>query len=583
MYAAAAASGGPEDRLYIGCGQRGQCTIAVMKTAIVVAATFFALGCRAPAPPNSSADATTSTSPVPNAGILPGVGAHHHPIATTNPDAQKFFDQGMALVFGFNHEEATRSFQRAAELDPRAPMPHWGIAWSVGPNYNLDIDDPRATRAFEAIDTAKKLSVNGSPVERDYVAAMAMRYSPDLKADRPALARRYSEAMADLVRRYPEDLDAATLYAESLMTLRPWKLWTLDGKPADDTLRILAVLESVLKRAPNHMGANHFYIHAVEASTSPERALPSAARLETLAPAAGHLVHMPAHIYARTGDHAAAAKANLAGANADRVYLKNMPPDTFYGMAYYSHNLHFLADSHMMQGRLAEAQQAATELSERLLPHADMMPMIESMAVSPLNVLMRFGRHQDILDQGSPPTNRPVMMAWWHFARGVAQARLQRVEEAENERAQLRDASARVPESALFGGSGLESARNVITIAGLVLDARIAEARRQNDAAIAAWTNAAAAADRVAYDEPPVWFYPVRESLGAALLRAGRSAEAEGVFREDLVRHPRNARSLLGLREALVQQKKNADAAWIDTQFREAWKNADTRLAVSDL
>jgi len=558
-----------------------------MRIASVIAATvLFALGCRAPAPqPNtsSSTNAASSTAPAPTAGILPGVGTHHHPIATTNPDAQTFFDQGMALVFGFNHEEATRSFQRAAELDPRAPMPHWGIAWSLGPNYNLDIDDPRAKRAFEAIDTATRLSVNGSPVERDYVAAMATRYSPDPKADRPALARKYSQAMADLVRRYPDDLDAATLYAESLMNLRPWKLWTLDGKPAEDTPQILAVLESVMKRAPNHMGANHFYIHAVEASTSPERALPSAARLETLAPAAGHLVHMPAHIYARTGDHAGAARANLAGANADRVYLKSMPADNYYGMAYYSHNLHFLADSHMMQGRFADAQQAAAELSERLLPHADMMPMIESMAVSPLNVLMRFGRHEDILKQAAPPDNRPVMLAWWHFARGVAQARLGRVEEAEKERAQLRDASARVPESALFGGSGLESARNVVTIAGLVLDARITEARRQNDAAIAAWTNAAAAVDRVAYDEPPVWFYPVRESLGAVLLRAGRPADAERVFREDLVRHPRNARSLLGLHQALVQQKKDADAAWVDTQFREAWKNADSTVKVDDL
>jgi len=558
-----------------------------MRFAIVIAATFFfAVGCRAPATQTNTGattNAASTTPATPSAGILAGVGAHHHPIATTSPEAQKFFDQGMALVFGFNHEEATRSFQRAAELDPRAPMPHWGIAWSLGPNYNLDIDDPRAKRAFEAIDTATRLSVDGSPIERDYVAAMATRYSPDPKADRPALARRYSQATADLVRRYPDDLDAATLYAESLMNLRPWKLWTLDGKPAEDTPQILAVLESVLKRAPNHMGANHYYIHATEASTSPERALPSAARLETLAPAAGHLVHMPAHVYARTGDHAAAARANLAGANADRVYLKNMPPETFYGMAYYSHNLHFLADSDMMQGRFAEAQQAAAELAERLLPHAEMMPMIESMAVSPLNVLLRFGRHEEVLKQAAPPENRPVMVAWWHFARGVAQARLQRVEEAEKERAQLRDTANRIPDSALFGGTGLESARTVVTIAGVVLDARIADARRQNDAAIAAWTTAVAAADRLPYDEPPVWFYPVRESLGAALLRAGRVAEAERVFREDLVRHPRNARSLLGLHEALVRQKKDADAAWIDTQFREAWKNADSKVTVDDL
>jgi len=324
------------------------------------------------------------------------MGTHHHPITTSNPEAQAFFDQGVALVFGFNHEEAERSFQRASTLDPGAPMPYWGVAWSVGPNYNLDIDDPRAKRAFEAIEKATSLAGSASPHERDYIAAMAVRYSADPKPDRAALARRYSQVMGDLMRRYPDDLDAATLYAESLMNLHPWKLWTLDGTPGEDTPQILAVLESVLKRAPNHMGANHYYIHAVEASGAPERALPSAARLKTLAPAAGHLAHMPAHIYARTGDHAAAAEANLAGANADRVYLRDAPPDNFYVMAYYSHNLHFLVDSHMMQGRLGDAQKAADELSQRLLPHADMMPMIESMAGSPLSVLMRFSRHDDI-------------------------------------------------------------------------------------------------------------------------------------------------------------------------------------------
>ena len=557
--------------------------LLVLHRLLVAVATVFALGCRAPAPQNSTEAPAGATAPDAKAGILPGMGSHHHPITTSSPDAQAFFDQGVALVFGFNHEEATRSFQHAAELDPRAPMPHWGIAWSVGPNYNLDVDDPRAKQALQAIDTARQLSMNGSAAERDYIAAMSVRYSQDPKADRAALARRYSEAMADLANRYPEDLDAATLYAESLMNLRPWKLWTLDGKPAEDTLKILAVLESVLKRAPSHIGANHYYVHAVEASTAPERALPSAARLKTLAPAAGHLAHMPAHIFARTGDHAAAADANLAGASADRVYLKDKPADNFYGLAYYSHNLHFLVDSDMMQGRFADARQAATELSQRLLPHADMMPMIESMAVSPLSVLVRFGRHDEILVQAAPPDNRPVMVAWWHLARGVAQARMRRVEEAEMERTQLQAAAARIPESAMFGGGGFESARHVLAIAGVVLDARIAEARGQRDAALAAWTKATAAVDRLPYDEPPVWFYPIRESLGAALLQAGRAPDAERVFREDLVRHPRNPRSLLGLHEALIQQHQDADAAWIDAQFREAWKNADSKLTVNDL
>ncbi len=553
----------------------------------LVLVACMAVACRAPASGDAKPAATTDapSKEVARTGpsLLSGFGTHHHPITTSSPEAQAFFDQGFALVFAFNHEEAARSFQHAADLDPRAPMPHWGVAWAIGPNYNLDVDDPRAKQALDAIEKAKGLSVSASPAERDYVAAMAVRYSSNPKADRAALARRYSEAMGDLMRRYPDDLDAATLYAESLMNLHPWKLWTLDGKPGEDTGTILNVLESVLRRDPNHVGANHYYIHSVEASTAPERALPSATRLKTLAPAAGHLAHMPAHIFARTGDHAAAAEANLAGAEADRVYLKNAPPDSFYGLAYYSHNLHFLVDSDMMQGRFAEAQRAATELAERFLPHAGMMPMIESICVSPISVLLRFARNDDVLKLPAPPANRPVMSSWWHFARGVALARTRQVDPAASERDQLTASIARVPDSALFGGGGFESAKAILGIAGVVLDARIASARGSTDGAIVLWKQAIAAVDGLSYDEPPIWFYPVRESLGSALLQAGRVDEAEQVFREDLRRHPRNARALFGLRESLARQHKDADAAWVDGEFREAWKNADAKLTLEDL
>ena len=534
-------------------------------------------------------DAQQSPAPAPpaepraGARLVTGLGQHHHPISTSNPQAQQFFDQGFSLVFAFNHEEAVRSFQQAAVLDPQAAMPLWGIAWALGPNYNLDIDDPRAKQASEAMKTAEALGARASQAERDYIAAMALRYSPDPKADRSALARRYSDAMGALARKYPDDLDAATLYAESVMNLRPWKLWTLDGKPAEDTERIVSILESVLKRDPNHLGANHYYIHTVEASPTPERALPSAERLKTMAPAAGHLVHMPAHILARTGDQAGAAGANLAGVVADRAYLKEAPPDSFYGMAYYSHNLHFLADSEMMQGRFAEAQRAAAEVAERLAPHADMMPMIESMAVMPVSVLLRFGRDADVLMLPAPPMNRPVMLAWWHFARGVALARTRQVDAASVEWGQLMAATAGVPESAVFGGTGLESARTVLALAQRVLDARIAWARGDRDQAIALWKEAVTVADRLSYDEPPVWFYPLRESLGAALLLAGRATDAEQVFRDDLVRHPRNARSLFGLRESLQKQGKGDDAAWVNRAFEDAWKNADSKLTLEDL
>ena len=515
--------------------------------------------------------------------LIPGVGNHHHPIVTTSEEAQRYFDQGFDFVFGFNHEEAVRSFTRAAELDPNAPMPHWGIAWALGPNYNLDVDEARASQANVAIARAIELSKGGSDAERAYIEAMAIRFPTDAKPDRAALARRYADAMRDLSRKYPDDLDAATLYAESLMNLRAWKLWTLDGKPAEGTQEIVAVLESVLERDPEHLGANHYYIHTVEASPTPGRALASATRLDRLAPAAGHLTHMPAHIYARVGDHAAAARANEAGAQADREYLKLAPPDSFYGMAYFTHNLHFLADSEMMRGRLTVARLAADEVAERMAPHTQMMPMVESLITMKTAVLLRFGKHDDVLALASPPANHPVEVAWWHFARGVALARTGKAEEALKERAALTDSSNKIPAEALFGGTGLESAKTILALATTVLDARIAWARGSQSDAIKLWTSAVAAADKVPYDEPPIFFYPVRESLGAALLISGKADAAERVFREDLAKHPRNARSLFGLNESLVKQGKKADAEWVKRAFDEAWKDADTQLTIDSL
>ena len=551
--------------------------------------TFIALviitvlsACHNPAPDKAPPPAPATAQPgIPP--LMPGMGNHHHGIATTSPEAQQYFDQGFDLVFGFNHEEAVRSFERAAQLDPKAAMPHWGIAWALGPNYNLDVDDARAKKANAAIAQALALSRGGPEGERAYIDAMAIRFPTDAKPDRSALARKYSDAMRDLSRRYPDDVDAATLYAESLMNLRAWKLWSLDGTPAERTEEIVAVLESVLAREPDHLGANHYYIHTVEASPTPGRALPSAVRLETLAPAAGHLSHMPAHIYARVGDQAAAARANEAGAQADRRYFEIAPSDSFYGLAYFTHNLHFLADSEMMRGRLAGARQAAAEVADKLGPHTGMMPMVESLITMKTAVLLRFNRHDEILALAAPPADHPVEMAWWHFARGVALARTGKANEAIKERAALVDGSTKAPETALFGGTGLESARNILGLATLVLDARIAWARGSKADAIRSWTSAIAAADRVPYDEPPVFFYPVRESLGAALLLSGKAEEAERVFREDLVRHPRNARSLFGLHESLVKQGKDVDAAWVRRAFDEAWKDADTTLAIADL
>lgn len=558
-----------------------------MRATIIVPIVVALAACRAPAPtapaPSTSDPVPAPVTPSASTDPRPGFGNHHHPIATSNPEAQRHFDQGFNFVFGFNHEEAVKSFTRAAELDPKAAMPHWGIAWALGPNYNLDVDEPRAKQAHAAIAAALALSQGGPAHERAYIEAQAIRFPSDASPDRAALARRYAEAMGALWRRYPDDLDAATLHAEALMNLRAWKLWTLDGQPAEGTETLLGVLEGVLARDPNHLGANHYYIHCVEASPTPGRALGPAARLPGLAPAAGHLVHMPAHVHARTGDHAAAARANLGGAEADREYFKTAPSDTIYGMAYYSHNLHFLADSETMRGRLAAAKSAAADLAKQLGPHTQMMPMVESMITMQQSVLLRFGRVDEILAGASPPVDHHVELAWWHFARGVAFAHQRKVAEATEERAALVAATKAVPESALFGGTGLDSAAHILALATTVLDARIAWASDARAESIRRWRAAVKEADAVPYDEPPVFFYPVRESLGAALLLSGDAAGAELVFREDLRRFPRNARSLFGLHEALMKQGKATDAAWVKRQFDTAWKDADSTIDLSTM
>src|SRR5882724_4129463 len=290
--------------------------------------------------------------------LMAGLGDHRHPIATAEPEAQRFLDQGLNLVFAFNHEEAVRSFARAAELDPKAAMPRWGIALALGPNINLDVDPARERAAYDAVQKALALARGAPAHERAYVEALARRYANDNSADLKALAADYKNAMGEVVRRYPDDLDAATLYAESAMDLHPWQLWQADGTPTEGTEEITAVLESVLKRDPLHPGANHYYVHAVEASPHPERALPSAARLETLVPGAGHLVHMPAHIYMRTGDYLRAAQANERAVEADRAYVAEGGHE-MYALMYYAHDFHFMAAAYAMAGRGAAAQRAA--------------------------------------------------------------------------------------------------------------------------------------------------------------------------------------------------------------------------------
>jgi tetratricopeptide (TPR) repeat protein len=534
---------------------------------------------RAPASGGHPATGSQEARP---AELMPGLSHHHHPITTKNLEAQRFFDQGLTLVYGFNHEEAVRCFRRAAELDPHSPMPLWGIAMAVGPNYYMDVDLQREKTAYETILKALGLAAAASEGERGYVAALARRYSADPKADLKTLAVDYKNAMGELARRYPDDLDAATLYAESMMDLHPWQLWTSDGKAGEATPEIIRVLESVLRRDPEHAGANHYYIHALEASPYPERALPSARRLETLVPAAGHLVHMPSHIYMRTGNYDAAAKSNEAAVKADQYYLEaTRTQDSFYGLMYYSHNLHFLAAALSMEGRFTDAKKAADDLVDNVEPYVREMPMLERFMPMPTLVLVRFHRWDEIVKSVEP--NRKLMLAnaLWHAAQGQARSAMGDATRADLERATLASAIARAPVDVPFWFNNSASA--ILNLAAVALDARIANAKGDRKAAIDHWKKAVEMQDGLNYDEPPYWFCSARESLGGALLLDGQYEEAERVFRADLARNPRNGRSLFGLFESLKTQNRKADAEWVQQAFEAAWKNADVELRVEDL
>lgn len=523
-----------------------------------------------------------SATPAKPEALMTGLGNVRHPVSTSNAEAQQFFDQGLALIYAFNHDEAARSFRRASELDPQLAMAYWGIALAVGPNYNeATVDAERVKAASEAVQKAASLVAAASERERDYIAALAKRFSSDPQPDYKKLALAYRDAMRELYRRHPDDLDAATLYADSLMTLRPWQLWTKDGQPTEGTEEIVAVLEEVLSRQPDHIGANHLYIHAVEASKTPQRALPSAARLEKLAPQAGHLVHMPAHVYIRTGDYAAAARSNEEAAAVDRAYIKATGVQGDYPLMYYNHNLHFLVESYNRMGKFSEAQRAARQLADNARPHAKAMPMIENFVAAPLFVMLRFEQWGEILREPEPDRALASTHAIWRFARGVAFAVTGKPGEAQKEREHLAAEAKQIPADVNFGM--LNSASSVLKIAGHSLDARIAWAKGERTHSIQAWRSAVAAWDALNYAEPPDWYYPVRESLGAALLMSGDAASAENAFRDDLRENPRNARSLFGLMESLRAQGKRDAVIRVEAEFKAAWKNAEVQLSMKNL
>jgi len=516
------------------------------------------------------------------ATLVSGLGDLHHPVSTSNPEAQKFFDQGLRFIYAFNHDEAARSFRRAAELDPKLAMSYWGIAEAVGPNYNDPASDERFKEAHEAIQKAVDLSGSASPSERAYIQAMALRF-PGESTDRRKAAEAYHDAMRQVMKKFPDDLDAATLFAESGMNLHPWGLWLLDGTPREGTEEIVATLESVIKRDPDHMGAVHYYIHAVEASGSPERGLAGANRLAELAPNAGHLVHMPSHVYIRTGDYDQAALTNEKAAAVDRAYIEASGVQGIYPAMYYSHNLHFIACVASMNGNYAQAKKAADMLAAHIGPMVKGMPPLEAFMTIPMAVNVRFQKWDDILKTPAPNGDMKVTTTYWHFARGMALAGTGKVSDAETEYKALTATRDAIPADAIFAMPFNNKTKDILVIASNVLGAKIAMAKKDNATAIGMLRDAVAVQDKLNYGEPPDWFSPVRESLGAALLMNGAAAEAEKVFREDLDRNPRNPRSLFGLQQALKAQQRDYDAGFVEKQFRVSWKGGNTQLKVADL
>ena len=515
--------------------------------------------------------------------LYPGLGNYHHPITTKNPEARTYFDQGLALLYGFNHDEAARYFRRAAQLDPEAAMPYWGLALAIGPNYNdTAVDENRARATYDAVQKALARAPQASAREQDYIRALAKRYpSPHAASDWKQFHLDYSNAMRDVAKQYPDDLDAATMFAESLMMLRPWQLWTLDGEPAPGTLELVAALESVLKRNPDHPGANHLYIHAVEASPNLERAIPSAMRLMTLVPGAGHLVHMPGHIFLQTGDYELAATTNVHAAAADKAFVQRTGVTGIYPLMYWTHNMHFIAYARAQQGRYDEAKQAALEMVQNI-GDADLgMQMLEGFLLYPLMVDLRFQRWDEVLKTPAPRAERQLLRAFWQFAQAVALAGQGKLSEAAAEQKRFEALRTTIPAESLYLLNNKSS--DILALAAVKLDAQLAWARGERAQSIQAWRRAVELESTLQYDEPPPWFYPVWESLGAALLRDGQAREAEAVFRAAIEKRPRDGRLLFGLWQSLLAQKRDSEAVLVEQQFHAAWKEATVKLRLEDL
>jgi tetratricopeptide (TPR) repeat protein len=540
---------------------------------IAVLALVLCLACGGPGVPSED-----SASTRPDVPLFDGMGPHHRAVTTDSPLVQQYFDQGLNFLYGFNHDEAIRSFKRAAEIDPACAMAYWGIAYALGPHINNPAVPPlREKDAYEAVAYARENVASGTPVEKALVEAIRVRYTMPQPEDRGPLDRAFAEAMREVFEAHPDDADVGALYAEALMNLHPWDLWNHDGTPKEWTPPIVSHLERLIAKAPHHPLALHLYLHAVEASSEPGRADAAAETLRDLMPGLGHMVHMPSHIDVRRGRWEEAIVANTRAMAADHAYKERSPEQGFYRL-YMAHNHHMRAFAAMMVGKSALALDSVREMVAEMPEDwlKENAVWADGWVAMPLEVLMRFGRWEEILNEPEPPEYLPLTRALRFYARGVAHAAMGDVDAARAEQAAFAEARTRVAPEATFGNN---AAADILGVAEALLEGEILYRAGDQDGGFASLREAVKREDALRYDEPPDWIQPVRHPLGAALLQSGKFAEAEQVFREDLAKLPGNGWALFGMGRALRLQGKEAEAAGYEARFAEAWRNADVEIA----
>ncbi len=517
------------------------------------------------------------------APLLAGMGDWHHPVTTSSKTAQRFFDQGLTLSYAFNHKEAERAFREVARLDPDCAMAYWGIALVLGPNINATMDTAEIPHAYSAIQKALALAHKASEKEQAYLEALSKRYAAAAVADRKPLDEAYAQAMRELAQKFPDDADAAALFAEALMDLHPWDFWEKEGAPKSWTPEIVSTIEAGLQKWPKHPGLNHFYIHTVEASQEAGRATASADLLRELVPGAGHLVHMPAHIYIRTGRYHEAVLANEKAVQADSGYLTQCHAQGMYPVAYVPHNHHFLSAAATFAGNSEKALSAAYHMAMQQDPKLMREPgygTLQHYTTIPLYALVKFGKWEDILKTAAPDFDLIYPNGVWHFARGMAYVRTNQLPAAAQE---LDQVTAVAADTALINVTiwDINTTYDLMQIARELLAGELAAQRKQFDRAVTHLQNAVRTEDHLTYDEPPPWYTPARHHLGAVLLAAGRPAEAQKVYEEDLKRYPENGWSLFGLQQSLAAQGKPEEAHAAQQRFEKAWAGADLTLHAS--